>query len=279
MMAKRRTRKGATRKVARAAWGYALKPTGVGFWRYIVKPAATGTGRAGKWTWAYAWDPDARARAKNTFADRFNGDGKWARTATPKKKRRRKARRGTFHCRRCGLTARYVAGTGSAHDCVEIEPTQPRHPGYHDKPPAPKTKKKAKAATGPATPPPPPRRKVRPLPPVANPTRGARIVRAGTAAERFAFLATADPGDTEEFEAMLHNLRMGVLRLSQEIYDFAENTDVDKKVKAKINKLADATADLAEPARDIRTTFRAVYKDYLAALEAGVTAPFTSNSA
>lgn len=254
-----------------------MKPTGVGFWRYVLTPGAKGAGHAWYWTWAYTLDPEFRRETKDKFADRFNGDGKWTQTgpaAEKREKRRRRKKLGRYHCRRCGYT---VDGAWSTeHECAARPPTQPRHPGYHDKPSTPG--RKTRTATGPAKPPPPPRRRDRPLPPVTNPTRGARIVRAGTAAERFAFLATAEPDSIEEFESMLHNLRQGVLRLSQEMADFAENTNVKQEVKAKIHKLADATAELAEPARDIRTTFRRVYKDFLAAKAAGVTEPFKKSA-
>lgn len=85
-------------------------------------------------------------------------------------------------------------------------------------------------------------------------------MRANTAAERFALIAVAEPQTSHEVEQLVNDITQGFLRLSEELMDLAETRlDLDPKVIDKVVQLSEYTADLMEPARNIRWVFRSVY--------------------
>jgi hypothetical protein len=158
---------------------------------------------------------------------------------------------GSWRCAGCGVRMEYRRGR--KHTC---EPTPAPTPAPR---PVPKPQKRPKTkAKSPVT---------------STGTRGARIVRAGTAAERFAMLATVEPETIHDFEQVCHDVVMGLIQLGAELEDLAERTDLDRRVTDKIRALGESVADLSEPARTVRGTFRRVYRAQIAAAEEGITMP------
>jgi hypothetical protein len=252
-------------KKSRWVWRRVVKPTGKWALGRVVLPGIKGGGRSLKVTWKAARHVEEREKALDRLAKRVEGrrpvgwakrdvnayDPEWIEV---RGRRRRRKNAGTFHCLKCGGTENL--STGSAHKC----PTKPVKASK----PMPTAPPKRPRKTGPAA---------KPLPSVKNPTRGARIVRANTAAERFAHLPTADPSTAAEFEAVVHDIAAGFLRLSQEIHDFGETVDVDPRVKATLYKLAGEVAELFESGRDVRRVFRIVYAAHFAAADTGAKVP------
>lgn len=96
-------------------------------------------------------------------------------------------------------------------------------------------------------------------------------MRANTSAERFALVAQAQPRGTTEFDQLIHDIMNGFLRLSEELNDLAVEMgddgrmrlDIDPRIRKKFEDLSGEVADLIEPARNIRTMFRAIYAAYI----------------
>jgi hypothetical protein len=97
----------------------------------------------------------------------------------------------------------------------------------------------------------------------ASTTGGARIVRSNTAAERFAYLAQANPESAHQFEQLMNDLIVGHLRLSQELTDLAERLDLDKRVVDGVIRCAEMDTEPIEALRSARTVFRVLYAPYL----------------
>lgn len=108
-------------------------------------------------------------------------------------------------------------------------------------------------------------------------SRGARIVRANTAAERFAFIGQIEPEFSHELEQVYNDLVMGFILLGEEIGDaFVDKLaklPLDPRALAPLEQLGQAVAELAEPARHCREVFRLLYAEQLAAADSGVVQP------
>lgn len=119
--------------------------------------------------------------------------------------------------------------------------------------------------------------KSKPVPRASSTSKGASIVAPNTAAQRFAYLSGVLPETAGEWEQLAHDLFSGVLMLASEIAGIAEDADIDGRVKDALIKLSDQVADLAEPARDVRTVFRTTYALHLEAAASGVKLPANRN--
>jgi hypothetical protein len=248
------------RKVTRGVrwtWSKVVKPGGKWLGKSVVTPTAKRAGRAAAKGWGTAWSPAKRRDARDRLLIRINGRPKWVGTAglpaDELARRRRWKNSGGFFCVLCGHSEK--KGHGDSHAC------DPRTAhAYQQR----KRKQRRKARQSKRrTDPPKPRESK--LPPVTNPTKGARIVRAGTAAERFAFLATIDPNELSvgEFERMITDISAGVTQLALELGSLGADLNMDPKVKEQFEKLSTGIADQAETARDIRRVFRRQYRDLI----------------
>lgn len=232
-------------------WQKIIKPTGSWIGKSVIAPGARRTGRGIAWSWNTAWKPERRQDVIDRVFSKIDGEPKWAiRTAdvptSVRTRRKRWQNPGSYSCMACGHTAKQ--STGAGHKCDPLA-VRRRKRG---------TASKKHSKTAPRK----PKINSSKLPPVRNSTRGARIVRAGTASERFAFLSTLDPNELKigEFEQLIADISHGLTQLAVEIGSIGEEMTVHPKVKDQFEKLSSGIADQVESAREIRRVFRREYR-------------------
>lgn len=250
----RRRPKSTSGKLLRWTWANVARPGGSWFGRSVLVPGAKKSGKGVAWAWKTSVNPAERKAALERMGQRIDGKRRWVDPDIGDVQPRRK-RPGKWTCFGCGQSAK---GDGRDHVCPS---TQRQVAEIRKASTAAKTaaQRKSKAR--------------RPVEPAANPTRGARIVRGNTSAERFAHVANANPETAYEFEQLLMDLSQGFLKLGQEINNVAEDCDLDPRVVNPLADLAAQVAELMEPVRTTRQAFRNVYRAHLEAAESNAKVP------